>query len=345
MAIPSTPQNFYSQQGNRQIYLSWDLTAGATSYDVQRSTDGVTYASVSSAAPNNYLDTSVTVGTQYFYKIAAINGSGTSPYTAPQSLVPTPTGEMSLGEIRTQAQQRADRLNSNFVTLPEWNSYINHAMYELYDMLITQYEDYFKAPGATFITNGVDMIYPLPNGLTQFYNDQTALFTAQPFYKLLGVDLAVNTANNAYVTINKYNYIDRNRFVYPNTASTIYGVFNLQYRMMGTNIEFIPTPASGQKIRLQYIPRLAKLLQDSDLTTTGISDWNEYIILKAAILALTKEESDTSKLESQLMFQVERIMDSSMNRDVGQADSISDTRQGFGSGNWGGSRNGPVGGF
>lgn len=342
MAIPSIPQNFYSTQGNRTVYLQWDITAGATSYNIQRSLDGVTYVSLTSPVVNNYLDTAVTAGNLYYYKVASVNGSGTSPYTEPQSIVPTPTGEASLGELRTQAQLRADRLGSNFVTLPEWNSYINQAMYELYDILIDVYEDYFKAPNASFQVNGSSYIFPLPDGLATFLDNNNSSFVAKPFYKLLGVDLALNTANNAYVTVSKFNFIDRNTFVYPNTASTIYGVFNLRYRVMGSSIEFIPTPSGNQTIRLQYIPRIPKLLADSDLTTTGISDWNEYIILKAAILALTKEESDTSKLETQLQYQIDRIISSSINRDAGQADTISNTRGVNGSGF---GRGGTAGGF
>lgn len=346
MAIPSAPQNFYVTQGNRQVLTQWAITAGALTYTVQRSTDGVTFSSVSTAAATQYLDTTVVVGTQYYYQVASNNGSGTSPYTTPQGIVPTPTGEQSLGEMRLSAQQRADRVNSQFVTTPEWNSYLNQAMYELYDLLITQYEDYFKAPSASFQVNGSSFVYPLPDGLIQFFDNSNNLFTAAPFYKLLGFDLAVNTANNGYVTINKYNFVDRNTFVYPNTASTIYGVFNLRYRVMGSNVEFIPTPSGNQKIRIQYIPRIPKLLADSDLTTTGISDWNEYIILKAAILALTKEESDTSKLEAQLQYQIERIQDSSVNRDAGQPDTISNIRGVNGNG-WGhgGTGNGFGGGW
>lgn len=245
--------------------------------------------------------------------------------------------------MRTKAQQRADRLNSNFVTTPEWNEYLNQAMYELYDLLIDQYEDYYKAPiSPLFQVNGSSYVYPLPDGLLQMYDANGNLFTPPPYYKMLGLDLAVNTANNGYVNIPKYNFVDRNTFVYPNTASTIYGVFNLRYRVMGQNIEFIPTPSGNQKIRIQYIPRLPKLLADSDLTTTGISDWNEYIIVKAAILALTKEESPTDKLEGQLAYQVQRIENSSANRDAGLPDTISNTRGGQGNG-WG--HGGTAGGF
>lgn len=347
MAIPSTPTGFTAQQANGQVLLNWDISAGATSYSVQQSLDGVTYSVIASPAGNSYLDTSVTIGTQYFYMVAAVNGSGTSIYTAPQSVVPAPTGEMSLGEIRTRSQQRADRLNSQFVTTSEWNFFINQAMFELYDLLVTTYEDYFIAPPATFQVNGSQFLYPLPNGLLPFTNQAGATFTPAPFYKLVGVDLALNSSANGYVTVNKFNFSDRNKFVYPNSASTIYGVFNLQYRLMGTNIEFIPTPSAGQQIRLWYIPRLNELLADNDITTIGFSGWLQYVIIRAAKYALDKEESDTTKLDQELQFLIKRIEASAMNRDAGNPDKVSDVRSSGNGSGWpfGGGNNGAIGGW
>src|SRR5882724_1741546 len=114
MAIAATPQNFLSQQGDSQVYLSWDLSAGATSYSVQRSTDGLNFSVLTTPTNPNYLDTAVTAGTEYWYNVASVNASGTSAYTAVQSIVPTLPGQMSLGEIRLRAQQRADMVNSQF---------------------------------------------------------------------------------------------------------------------------------------------------------------------------------------------------------------------------------------
>lgn len=355
MAIPSTPQSFYVQTQNQEVLVSWAISAGATSYSVQRSLDNVTFSALAtiSGTPlaTSYLDTTPLLGVQYFYRVAAVNTDGTSPYTAAQGAIPAPAGEFSLGALRLQAQQRADRINSNFVTLPEWNQYINQASYELYDLLITVYEDYYVASPIQWVCDGTTFLYPLPNGSNTFLNalDTTQTVTPPALYKLLGVDLALTTATNAYVTINKFNFIDRNRFVYPNTASTIYGVFNLQYRMMGNNIEFIPTPSGGQSIRLWYIPRLRALLKDTDISTLGHSGWMEYVIVRAAKYALDKEESDTTKLDQQILFLKSRIEESAANRDAGQPDRISDTRSGnggmFGSGGWGSGWNGGTGGF
>ena len=346
MAFPGIPQNFYLQQGNQQVYLSWDISTGATSYSVQRSIDGVNYTIISTPAINNYLDTSVVLGTQYYYQIAATSAGGTSPYTPAQSVVPAPTAEMSLGQLRLMAQERADRVNSNFVTLPEWNLFINQAMYELYDLLVTVYDDYFKAPSASFTTNGNQQLFPLPDGTLTFLNDSNQPFVAQPFYKLLGIDLALNTSQAAWVTVNRYNFIDRNRYIYPNSNSTLYGVFNMRYRPMGKNIELIPVPAGNQKLRIQYIPRLPALLQDTDITTIGFSGWLQYVIVRAAKYALDKEESQTDTLTQELLFLKARIEESASNRDVGGADTISDTRSGFyGDGWWSGGVNGTSGGF
>jgi hypothetical protein len=77
------------------------------------------------------------------------------PYSTPLGVVPATTGEMSLGALRLASQQRADRVNSQFVTTQEWNFFINQAMFELYDLLVTCYDDYFLAPGAQFISDGV----------------------------------------------------------------------------------------------------------------------------------------------------------------------------------------------
>jgi hypothetical protein len=318
---------------------------------VQRSLDNVTFNTIAtvtgSPLATSYLDTTVTNGTQYWYRAAASNTSGVSAYTTSQSVVPTISGELSLGAIRLKAQQRADRVNSQFVTLTEWNSYINQAMFELYDMLITVYEDLYVAQPIQFVCDGSTFQYPLPNGVLSFasgINPNTTL-VAPPMYKLIGVDLALNNATNAFVTVNKFNFSDRNRFVYPNTASTIYGVFNLQYRMLGNIIEFIPTPSAGQAIRLWYIPRLTELLADTDTTVTGISGWIEYVIVKAAFYALTKEESDTTSLVLQLAALQKRIEESASNRDAGMPDTISDVNNGNWANGWTGGRNGAIGGF
>ena len=344
MPAPSTPSNFYVQTANRQVYLSWDVTSGATSYIIKRSTDSITFNIYATVTTNSYLDTAVVAGTQYWYELASSNGT-VSAYTAMQSAIPAQTAEMSLSQLRLMAQQRADRINSNFITLPEWNTFINQAMFELYDLLVTADEEYYVATPAEFVTTNTGaytFLQPLPDGVTQFINgiDGVSTYIAPSFYKLKGVDLNINGTQNAWVSLGKFNFSERNQFIYPNSASTLYGVFNARYRLVDNNIEFIPTPSGGQRFRIWYIPRLTELLKDTDITTVGISGWLQYVIVRAAKYALDKEESDTSKLDAELAFLKTRIEETCINRDTGIPDRITDSR----SNGWWSTMN-PIGGF
>lgn len=332
MAAPSAPNNVNVQQGNGQVYLSWDITAGALTYPVARSTDGVTFTALAAPVVASYLDTTAVVGTTYYYQVQAANGDGSSTAVTTEGIVPSLSGNDCLGSLRLQAQQRADRVNSNFVTLPEWNSYINQSYFELYDLLVTVYEDYYMADVFTFQTNGTDSKYPLPNGVIPSLNESTP---AKGMYKLQGVDLGIANNDNAWVTLKKFDFIQRNRYVYPSITSTFLGVFNMRYRVMGNNLLFIPTPAAGQYVRVWYVPRMERLLKDTDMAD-GVSGWTEYIIVDAAIKALEKEESDTSLLMAQKAALIDRINSSAMNRDIGQPDTISPTRRSDGGGNYGG---------
>jgi hypothetical protein len=171
MTIPSTPNPFYLQAGNGQAYLSWGISLGATSYQVQRSTDGVNFTTISSPVTNSFTDISVLVSVLYYYQVAATNISGTSTYTTAQSIVPTAIGKVSLAELRLEAQERADMVNSNFLTLPEWNLNISKSYKWLYNFLIQKYgEDYYYSVPYSFQTTGqVDPVqqaqmFPLPDG-------------------------------------------------------------------------------------------------------------------------------------------------------------------------------------
>ncbi|GAA4856242.1 hypothetical protein GCM10023310_39250 [Paenibacillus vulneris] len=62
---------------NGQIALQWNAASGATSYHIKRSTvNGSGYQTVATTTGLSYTDTSVTVGTTYYYVITAVNAAG-----------------------------------------------------------------------------------------------------------------------------------------------------------------------------------------------------------------------------------------------------------------------------
>ena len=350
MSAPGIPSNLQLQQGNGQVLITCNQVAGATSYPIQRSLDNVTFSLIASPAVPQYVDTAVTVGVQYYYQIASSNGT-VSAYTASQCVIPTLPGQTTLSQLRLLSKQKADRVNSNFITDTEWNTYINMSYFELYDILVQKYgNEYFVAPPAQFLTYGSssssgNQFYPLPDGVTPFLAADGSTFVPKAMYKLLGVDLGIGTNNNAWITLKKFMFISRNRYVYPQLTTNLLGVAGLRYRLVGNNIEFIPQPANGQYIQLWYIPRMPTLLKDTDIAD-GVSGWTEYIAVDAAIKALQKEESDVTVLALQKQALLDRIEAAAENRDAGEPETISDTRRytdlyGFGSPQG----DGPFGGF
>lgn len=345
MTIAYQPQNLTTQQADGNILLTWSGSLGATSYNIQRSLDGVNFADLGTATAVQYVDSLPGVGIMYYYQVAAVNASGTSTYSSIAKMVAAPPSELSLFELRLRSQQTADFVNNKFVKDDEWNSFLRLAMYELYDLLITTYEDLFAAQYVYITTNGTTANYPVPDGYSNYLGGTYGGASgdpAQAFYKLSGMDLGVNTSNNAWVTLKKFDFIDRNSYVYPNSTSTIYGVYNMRYRLMGNNVNIIPTPSGNQQIRMWYSPKLPALLQDTDLTTLGYSGWLRYPIVRAAKYALDKEESDSSKLDAEILFLKGRIEQSAANRDAGIPDTISNTRSDpvYGGNGFGGGSNG-----
>lgn len=333
VTVPYQVQNLQAEQADGNILLTWSGSFGSTGYEVERSLDGVNFTALAtiSTPTAQYRDEYPGTSIMYYYRVRGTNSSGEGVYSSNAQMVAAPPSEMSLFELRLRAQQTADRENGQFVSTQEWNSFIRLACYELYDILITAYEDYYADQYVFINTNGSIQNYPIPNGYDNFLGGVYPNASGDParaLYKIAGLDLGVNTSNNAWVTLLKYDFIERNKYVYPNSTSTIYGVYNMRYRLMGNNINIIPTPAGNQQIRLWYVPKLPALLADTDCTSIGWSGWLRYVIARTAKYALDKEEgTDTTKLDQELVFLNKRIEQASSNRDAGVPDTISQTRQ------------------
>lgn len=333
MSVPYQPTGVAAQQSDGNILITWTGSLGATGYEIYRGTDGVNFTLLDTLLlVNSYLDELPGIGTNYYYRVVATNASGSSVPSSIVNMVAALPSEMSLGELRLRCQETADRVNSNFVGTSECNAFIRLAMYELYDLLIGSYSDWFADRKVFINTNGTLQDYPLPDGVTNYFGDIYPSTSAdgapaRAIYKLSGIDLGVNTSNNAWVTLKSYDFIQRNKYVYPNSTSTIYGVYNMRYRWMGQYLNLIPTPSGNQQLRVWYAPRLPALLQDTDLTTLGVSGWLRYAIARTAKYILNKEEgTDTSALDAEIGFLKKRIEEMASNRDQGDADTISETR-------------------
>lgn len=253
-------------------------------------------------------------------------------------------GVTTLTTITTAAQQRADMVNSLFLSAAEWTANINASYQELFDLLVQKYgNDYYCAldsngDGYQFTTTTAEK-YLLPDGASGTKMPDTTTI-APAFYKLLGVDLKVGSD---WITLKPFAMIERNTFA---TTQSVRGTnSNLKYRLVSniagnTPKQYLwlrPQPLAGQVVQVWYIPRLALLTSGSD-SVDAVSGWEEFIVVDAAIKALQKEESDCSLLMAQKAAIIARIEAAAENRDAGSPMVVGDARRmdGWGdeSGEW-----------
>jgi hypothetical protein len=219
-----------------------------------------------------------------------------------------PSGVLTLAQIRTNAQQKADMVNSQFLTTAEWNFNINQSLLELYDVILQHYgDDYYVAEPYEFTTDGQEFLIDLP----------------EDFYKFLGLDLALSNTLDSWVTIRRFNFADRNRYAVPNFQS-FYGVTNLRYRLRGNQLWLTPIPAGGQSFRMYYVPRCTELVDDAD-TADGFGGWLEYVIVDAALKAVQKAELDPTTLAAMKDALLQRIVSVAENRDAANPGQVADT--------------------
>lgn len=227
---------------------------------------------------------------------------------------------MTLAQLRTAVRERSDMVYSQFITDAELNTYINQSAFELYDLLIQKFGDdyYIKTPPYQFQTDGTNYLYALPSD----------------FYKLVGVDLAINNSPSSWTTIWGFNFGARNVNPVPNVQG-LYGFSNIRVRVSGNNLWVSPVPSANQTFQIWYAPTMTTLSADSD-TFQGISGWTEYIIVDAAIKCLAKEESDTQVFLMQKQGLIQRIESAAENRNASAPATVMDKRNnegyGFGDG-------------
>lgn len=220
---------------------------------------------------------------------------------------------ITLAELRLQSRQRADMVESQFVTDSELNSYINSSLAELHDLLIAAYcEDYYMEQVAfTSVTGQID--YDLPDG--------TNYAAAPKFYKLRGVDIALDSSGQ-YITVKRFNFNERNADTTA-YAWNLLGLPYLDYRLVGSKIRFNRIPDANSNFRLWYYPVVSALVNDGD-SYDDINGYAEYVIIDAAIKMLQKQEDDVSVLMAQKQAMHDRIKTMAQNRDANEPESVTD---------------------
>ena len=225
-------------------------------------------------------------------------------------------------ELRTEVRQRADMVNSDFVTDNEINRYLNESISELYDMLISAkgQEWYIKTLTLNLVSGQAD------------YD----ILETDNFYLLLGVD--GDAQSDSPFPLRPYMLDERHDLTELRRLTRYGNVPNMRYRLSGTidettgvykhRISFSPVPDSGTTVRLIYIPHAPVLDNDADVWD-GFNGWEEYVVVDAAIKCLEKEESSTVALERRKERLIERIEGLASAHDDGFPERVTDVTYRF----------------
>lgn len=89
-AIPAAPLALTATGQNNQVYLVWNLSPGATGYNVYRNDIATaTHLLQGSVVQTTFTDMTAVNGQAYTYEVTATNISGESPKSAPVTATPT----------------------------------------------------------------------------------------------------------------------------------------------------------------------------------------------------------------------------------------------------------------
>ena len=208
---------------------------------------------------------------------------------------------VTLAQLRTRVRERADMVDSDFVTDAELNTYIQQSYRKLYNLIVTTFSDWYVEDPVEFTISPGTNEYTLP----------------ATFYKLVAVDYK---RNDQWVEVKRYTMTERN----VRTSGAFRAYFpSIMYRLMNGKLRFIPTDNCDGTYRYWAVNKPNVPTDDAD-TIDGENGWDEFVVLDAAIKCLSKEESDISVLALERAQVKEDILINANSYDEGGSERVED---------------------
>jgi len=173
---PPAPTGLTAVGGCEQVALSWNVSGGATSYNVKRSTTsgGPTYTTIASPPTTSYTDsTGLADGTPYYYVVSAVGSGGESANSGQMSATTAPQIPTGLQAVATTGQ-----------ILLTWTASANATSYNVYR--------------AT--SSGGETTTPIASPPTAGYTDTDVASGTKYYYEVSAVNAAGQCANSSEVS-------------------------------------------------------------------------------------------------------------------------------------------------
>lgn len=207
---------------------------------------------------------------------------------------------VTVSDMITKVRQKADMVNTRFVTDTEVAGYLDSRNKELYGILV-RYQLLQDEVEQTITADG-SAYYALPArhfSTLDIYYDQGS-----------GTEL---------VRLKRLSHRDR-----PRTSGSSQAV---GYRLTGDGVVLYPAVSSGT-YKHYYVPSPLELVETVSDATTEVASvsypmgWEEYIILGAAIDCLAKEETINQALNKKFSDMERRIADEASLREQSETQTV-----------------------
>ncbi len=119
-APPATPTGLAAIPGDGQASLRWNASSGATSWNVYRSSDGVTYTLDATVTQTNFIEAGLSDGSSYSYEVSAVNSIGESAAIAPVSVTPQVPPPAPTLQSATPSNNSFAMTDANFAVALQW---------------------------------------------------------------------------------------------------------------------------------------------------------------------------------------------------------------------------------
>ncbi len=227
--------------------------------------------------------------------------------------------------LRTRVRQRADMVNSTFVSDSEIDTFNERAFQELYGMAVGEWEDIYVrkfettiAPSAGLTGNVAASEFNLPSDVkklrsVRIKNDR--FLSPISIREIEGLDAAGGSQRTSKP---RYYWLYGNAYANPVPSSPTVA-------SLGMSIALMPPPDTTYTITVYYVPAvsLEEVSRDDGFgnpnTLAMLADWDEYVVLTACIKCKDKEESDVSVLLQERAMLLENIKKSWQPVDTSEA--------------------------
>jgi hypothetical protein len=218
---------------------------------------------------------------------------------------------VTLADLRSRVLEKAEMVSGTFIGGvvgggTELRSLINDAGVELHNILGSKNQDYFTNPSATtFTLTGSANLYALPSD----------------YKSMRGLDYQVS--GNDWTEVRRFQWEERERWS-DSSGVAAWNATPRRYTVMSNTVYMVPVNGCSGNYRFWYRPRYTRLVAETDAIPSVMEEYDEYLVLHAAIRCADKDQMDTSSFQAELARIAARIDVEMSNADSSEPEMLSE---------------------